>query len=106
MGKVQTRAIDERRRSRRSASLLTRERELWAGGLTRVAGVDEVGVGPLAGPVVAAGERVTRGQLIAEPGGFVSTALHSPVTGRVSASTILGSSIEPPVATSRMARTN
>ena len=33
--------------------------------------------------VVVAGERVRRGQLIAEPGGFVSTALHSPVTGTV-----------------------
>jgi electron transport complex protein RnfC len=33
--------------------------------------------------VVRAGEAVARGQLIAEPGGFVSTALHSPVTGRV-----------------------
>ncbi len=34
-------------------------------------------------PVVRAGERVMRGQMIAEPGGFVSTTLHSPVTGRV-----------------------
>jgi electron transport complex protein RnfC len=34
-------------------------------------------------PVVTAGERVQRGQLIAKPGGFVSTALHSPVTGTV-----------------------
>ncbi len=34
-------------------------------------------------PVVEDGEAVRRGQLIAEPGGFVSTALHSPVTGRV-----------------------
>jgi ribonuclease HII len=34
--------------------LLCRERELWAEGLSRVAGVDEAGVGPLAGPVVAA----------------------------------------------------
>ncbi|MDH3482050.1 MAG: RnfABCDGE type electron transport complex subunit C, partial [Gammaproteobacteria bacterium] len=33
--------------------------------------------------VVVAGERVRRGQLIAEPGGFVSTALHSPVTGTI-----------------------
>lgn len=33
--------------------------------------------------VVEAGERVQRGQLIAEPGGFVSTALHSPVTGTI-----------------------
>ena len=30
------------------------ERELWSHGLTRVAGVDEAGRGPLAGPVVAA----------------------------------------------------
>ena len=34
--------------------LLRVERQLWAQGLTRIAGVDEVGVGPLAGPVVAA----------------------------------------------------
>ena len=34
-------------------------------------------------PIVAVGERVLRGQLIAEPGGFVSTGLHSPVTGTV-----------------------
>jgi electron transport complex protein RnfC len=41
--------------------------------------------GSPARPVVRAGERVTRGQVVAEPGGFVSTTLHSPVTGRVSA---------------------
>jgi ribonuclease HII len=35
-------------------ALLARERELWADGYVRVAGVDEAGVGPLAGPVVAA----------------------------------------------------
>ena len=33
---------------------LSRERELWEQGLTCVAGVDEAGCGPLAGPVVAA----------------------------------------------------
>ena len=33
---------------------LAYERELWAEGLRRVAGVDEAGCGPLAGPVVAA----------------------------------------------------
>jgi ribonuclease HII len=38
----------------RLATLLTRERELWASGIERIAGVDEAGVGPLAGPVVAA----------------------------------------------------
>lgn len=35
-------------------ALLNFERVLWKSGLTRVAGVDEVGIGPLAGPVVAA----------------------------------------------------
>ena len=34
-------------------------------------------------PVVNEGQEVRRGELIAEPGGFVSTALHSPVTGRI-----------------------
>ena len=38
----------------RLRKLLEIETELWAQGYTRVAGVDEVGVGPLAGPVVAA----------------------------------------------------
>jgi electron transport complex protein RnfC len=35
--------------------------------------------------VVDVGQQVLRGQLIAEPGGFVSTALHAPVTGKVRA---------------------
>lgn len=39
---------------RRLARLLERERELWAAGIDRIAGVDEAGVGPLAGPLVAA----------------------------------------------------
>jgi len=43
-----------RRRRRRRDRLLERERVLWGQGLRRVAGVDEAGVGPLAGPVVAA----------------------------------------------------
>jgi ribonuclease HII len=34
--------------------LLRVDRELWGAGLVRIAGVDEVGVGPLAGPVLAA----------------------------------------------------
>ncbi len=34
--------------------MLQFERQLWARGFTRVAGVDEAGRGPLAGPVVAA----------------------------------------------------
>lgn len=44
----------ERRQAARMGILLRTERVLWATGITRIAGVDEVGVGPLAGPVVAA----------------------------------------------------
>jgi len=42
-------------------------------------------IGVPAQAVVSAGEKVRRGQLIAKPGGFVSTGLHSPVTGTVKA---------------------
>lgn len=38
----------------RRRTLLRFERELWGRGIVRIAGVDEVGVGPLAGPLVAA----------------------------------------------------
>ncbi len=53
------RRLDRRRAARqqerrRMQRLLSLERELWSQGVTRVAGVDEAGVGPLAGPVVAA----------------------------------------------------
>jgi ribonuclease HII len=52
------RAIDRRRRDRRSEgqrlrSILRYERELWARGIVHVAGVDEAGMSPLAGPVAA-----------------------------------------------------
>ncbi|MCP3904588.1 MAG: electron transport complex subunit RsxC [Planctomycetes bacterium] len=40
-------------------------------------------LGKPSNPVVTAGETVARGQIIARPDGFVSTTLHSPVTGRV-----------------------
>jgi ribonuclease HII len=43
-----------RRRAARMGVLLRVERALWRAGFGRIAGVDEVGVGPLAGPVVAA----------------------------------------------------
>jgi ribonuclease HII len=43
-----------RERKRRRGAPLTLERALWARGLELVAGVDEAGRGPLAGPVVAA----------------------------------------------------
>ena len=40
-------------------------------------------LGAPAKPVVSVGDRVQRGALIAEPGAFFSTSLHSPVTGWV-----------------------
>ncbi len=51
-------AIDKRRRKNRSEGqrlrhMLRFEGELWASGITRIAGVDEAGMSPLAGPVVA-----------------------------------------------------
>ena len=49
-----TRITRNRREGQRLRHLLTRERELWAAGHQHVAGVDEAGMGPLAGPVVAA----------------------------------------------------
>lgn len=45
--------------------LLERERALWNDGWSRVAGVDEAGVGPLAGPVVAAAVVFPRGSAVA-----------------------------------------
>ena len=44
----------EGRERRRSKEMQRREQGLWNSGVQRVAGVDEVGIGPLAGPVVAA----------------------------------------------------
>jgi ribonuclease HII len=51
---------EQARRDRQSAEnarlahMLEYEQSLWASGVEHVAGIDEVGVGPLAGPVVAA----------------------------------------------------
>ena len=52
-------AIEKRRYERRSEGqrlrkMLRFETQLWATGITRVAGVDEAGMSPLAGPVAAA----------------------------------------------------
>jgi len=48
------RAEDEARERRRMETMLHFERVLWKAGVVHIAGVDEVGIGPLAGPVVAA----------------------------------------------------
>jgi Na+-translocating ferredoxin:NAD+ oxidoreductase subunit C len=42
-------------------------------------------IGAPSKPVVKEGQRVRRGEVIAQPGGFVSVALHSPVDGTVAA---------------------
>lgn len=51
---IEKRLAGERRERRRVAELFARRGRLAAEGFRAVAGVDEVGVGPLAGPVVAA----------------------------------------------------
>jgi ribonuclease HII len=45
---------DQARERRRLDAMLHFERVLWRAGIVNIAGVDEVGIGPLAGPVVAA----------------------------------------------------
>ena len=45
----------------RPGSLLRFERQLWRQGVQLIAGVDEAGIGPLAGPVVAAAVILPRG---------------------------------------------
>src|SRR4026209_1453721 len=53
--KTLSRRQEERWRERkRLDAMLHLERVLWKAGIVHIAGVDEVGVGPLAGPVVAA----------------------------------------------------
>lgn len=49
-----SKAARNRRAGQQLRHLLRRERELWEAGIGRIAGVDEAGMGPLAGPVVAA----------------------------------------------------
>jgi ribonuclease HII len=51
---IRKRRLNNRIEGRRLHHLLRFEMELWHQGLTRVAGVDEAGMAPLAGPVVAA----------------------------------------------------
>jgi ribonuclease HII len=48
------RANEQRKEKHRLEAMLHFERVLWQAGVVHIAGVDEVGMGPLAGPVVAA----------------------------------------------------
>src|SRR5215472_14810655 len=53
--KVLAKRYEEQKKERnRLDAMLHFERVLWKAGIERIAGVDEVGMGPLAGPVVAA----------------------------------------------------
>jgi ribonuclease HII len=54
LASVERRRAANRAEGQRLRRLLAFEAPLWAEGLTRIAGVDEAGVGPLAGPLVAA----------------------------------------------------
>jgi ribonuclease HII len=58
---VEARRAGNRAEGRRLRRLLEFETPLWASGVERIAGVDEAGVGPLAGPVVAAAVILPRG---------------------------------------------
>lgn len=51
---VERRRHEHRAEGQRLRNLLRHERALWAAGVARVAGVDEAGMSPLAGPVAAA----------------------------------------------------
>lgn len=51
---LKKKADDEKRERRRITRMQRLERGLWKSGLAQIAGVDEAGIGPLAGPVVAA----------------------------------------------------
>lgn len=50
--------------TRRVRPTLSQERRLWQQGIWAVAGIDEVGIGPLAGPVVAAAVMFPAQQLV------------------------------------------
>src|SRR6267143_643286 len=53
--RILARRYDEQKKERnRLDAMLHFERLLWKAGIQHIAGVDEVGMGPLAGPVVAA----------------------------------------------------
>ncbi|HKQ74654.1 MAG TPA: ribonuclease HII [Blastocatellia bacterium] len=58
--RLRERASANRAEGRRLRRLLKYESELWAQGFNLIAGVDEAGVGPLAGPVVASAVVLSR----------------------------------------------
>lgn len=63
---VERRVRAARAEQTRLRAISRHERRLWASGLARVAGVDEAGVSPLAGPIVAAAVILPPGTRILE----------------------------------------
>jgi ribonuclease HII len=61
---IARRRFDNRSEGQRLRKLLRYETSLWAAGIVRVAGVDEAGMSPLAGPVAAAAVMFTPGSRI------------------------------------------
>jgi ribonuclease HII len=74
---------EARREARRLGALFALRRRLWSEGRRLVAGVDEVGMGPLAGPVVAAA--VVLPERVALPGLDDSKRLAPEVRARLAA---------------------
>jgi len=64
--RLRARAHGNRVEGQRLRRLLKYESELWAQGFNLIAGVDEAGVGPLAGPVVAGAVVLARGYKLRE----------------------------------------
>jgi ribonuclease HII len=54
LGAVERRRFENRSEGQRLRKMLRNESALWAAGVERVAGIDEAGMSPLAGPVAAA----------------------------------------------------
>jgi ribonuclease HII len=61
LAQVERRRVENRREGQRLRHLLRFETELWERGVVHVGGVDEAGMGTLAGPVVAAAVVLPRG---------------------------------------------
>ncbi len=58
--RLRARESENRAEGQRLRRLLSNESELWAQGFNLIAGVDEAGVGPMAGPVVASAVALPR----------------------------------------------
>ncbi|AKU90062.1 hypothetical protein [Vulgatibacter incomptus] len=77
---IERRRAEARAEGQRLRTMLRYERALWSEGIQRVAGVDEAGMSPLAGPVVAAAVILPEGCRI--PGVDDSKKLDASTRGR------------------------